>query len=178
VSRRTCDELERWLDTGDPRTVPDWITTHARDCGACAAALTRARALDAWLGEALPAAAPARFDAAVMARLEAPVSRPVRAPVPVWTDPMPAWVRAAMEPAVMLALVLAALCEWQGERLGLVAVTVARGLGGALGRASLPAPAWALALALLAPTAVASIALYRWSGRMVMRSARPDRGHP
>jgi len=181
MSRRTCDELAHWLDTGDPGTPPDWVAAHVRACGRCAGALVRTRALDAWLGAALPARAPAGFDAAVMARLDGPAPRPVRPvriPAPLWPDPMPAWVRAAMEPAVMLALLLAAVCAWQGERLGLVAVTAVRWAGGALVRASLPLPAWALAMALLPPMAVASVALYRWSGRLVMGRVFPGRGHP
>jgi hypothetical protein len=178
VSRSGCDEVARWLDTGDPGTPPPAITAHARDCVSCGAALARARALDAWLGETLPTRAPAGFDTAVMVRLDAPVRRPMRAPLGVWPDPMPAWVRAVMDPAIMLALVLAALCLWQGERIGLMAMTATRIVGGALVGTSLPVPGWALALALFPVIAVASVALYQWSGRLVVRSARLHRGHP
>jgi hypothetical protein len=171
VSRRTCEEALRWLDAGNPGAPPDWLLEHACDCAPCAAALARSAALDAWLGETIVAPAPAGFDAAVMARLDPPLARPARPPAPAWPDPMPAWVRAAMEPAVMLALVLAALCVWQGDRLAGLAFAAGRALGGGLMRPALPAPAWAVALAFLPPSLVASAALYRWSGRLVMRNA-------
>lgn len=179
MSERRCRDVLRWLDEEDSRAVPAWVTGHARDCTSCAATLARVRSLEAWLADATAAAAPRGFTDAVLARLDDRTSpAAARAVVPLWVDPMPVWVRLAMEPAVMLALALAGLCLWQGERLRALAVASAPLLGGAFVRVPLPAPAWALSLGLLPVMLVATVALFGWSERLVSSGARRLLGHP
>ncbi|MFI5370961.1 MAG: hypothetical protein ACHQ52_05320 [Candidatus Eisenbacteria bacterium] len=175
MSDDRCRDVRSWLDGSDPRVAPEWVTGHARDCAACATALERARSLDACLADVTPAIAPAGFTESVLARLGPGPSSLARPALPSWSDPMPVWVRMAMEPAVVLALVLAALFGWKGAWLQTTAMAVTRLSGGAWVHVALPAPAWVLALGLLPVVLVVTVALYGWSNRLVSRGATP---HP
>jgi hypothetical protein len=105
-----CGRFARWLDDGMPAAEAPAHAAHAVGCAACAAALADARALDRVLERAL-AAAPEGFADRVMERLE----RARLARLAAWIEPdlLPWWVRAAAEPASILAFVVAALVLWQ-----------------------------------------------------------------
>ena len=119
-----CLAFERLLDVGEPDALPAAALAHARGCGSCARSLARSRSLERALERHFASAlAPApgleptlaRITDHVMARIEAAEARGVR-----WLalpDALPWWVRAAAEPAVVLASVVAALLLWRGDAL-------------------------------------------------------------
>jgi hypothetical protein len=173
-----CARFAGWLDDGMPPPAAAAHEAHASGCAGCAAALADARALDRALERAL-AVAPDGFAERVMARVE----RARLARLAAWIEPdlLPWWVRAAAEPAVVLATTLAALVLWQYPLLVRVAGTAWQLLSGPavsgfLRLPSLPAelPGLALltdpyvlvglALAGLPIAWWAGLALYHWSG--------------
>ena len=121
-----CLAFEVLLDEGAPERLPEAALAHARECAACARSLERARALESALEQHFASLASEReqaplagFTDRVMARVERGEARSVR-----WLalpDALPWWVRAAAEPSVALASVVAALLLWRGgELLGAV----------------------------------------------------------
>jgi hypothetical protein len=111
----SCREFERWLDDGMPAAGQEVARDHATMCGACARLLGVAERLDGALAMSTPPA-PAGFADAVMARILAPAPKPVRVRGTL-VDPLPWWLRAAAEPATVLALTLAAVVTWAREWL-------------------------------------------------------------
>jgi len=117
-----CLAFEVLLDGGTPDQLPDTALAHARACESCTRSLARARALEAALEHHFAALASEReqavlvgFTDRVMARVERGEARGVR-----WLglpDALPWWVRAAAEPSVVLASVVAALLLWRGNVL-------------------------------------------------------------
>src|SRR5262249_21385731 len=95
-----CATFERWLDEGRPEPEAGTARVHTRDCPRCARLLVIDRALDQAL-RAAPTRAPLAFTDRVMARI-GPRSMPMLGPA------MPWWIRAASEPATVLALIAAA----------------------------------------------------------------------
>jgi anti-sigma factor RsiW len=173
-----CARFTRWLDDGMPAGGSAANEAHAAGCAGCAAALAGARALDRALERAL-AAAPDGFADRVMERVE----RARRVPLTAWIEPdmLPWWVRAAAEPAVVLATMLAALVLWQYPLLVRVATAAWRLLSGPAvsGFLRLPGlPAELPGLAMLTDPYVlvglalaglpiawwAGLAVYHWSG--------------
>lgn len=117
-----CLRFEVLLDEGAPDALPAEALAHASTCASCAHSLERARVLEASLEHhfaslASPAeqASLAGFSDRVMARVErgAAQERGGR----TLPDALPWWVRAAAEPAVALACIVAALLLWQGGAL-------------------------------------------------------------
>jgi hypothetical protein len=114
-----CDEVDRWLDEGGAEIGRAAVLLHARSCRRCARSLAAADALESTLSTAPPAAPPGFADR-VMARIAA--SPRVRARVPVmdllpFLQPFPWWVRLALEPATLLAALLACVLAVRGDAL-------------------------------------------------------------
>ena len=117
-----CLEFERLLDEGAPDALREAARAHAEACAVCARSLERARALESALDRHFAALASASeqaplagFTDRVLARVERGEARGVR-----WLtlpDALPWWVRAAAEPGVALASVVAALMLWRGGEL-------------------------------------------------------------
>ena len=110
-----CDRFERWLDAGASAGGEAEARSHARECRRCDDAWRAMHALDALLAEtAVPA--PAGFTDAVMRRVAA-------SPRVSWTwlqgfeDPLPWWVRAAMQPSAVMAAFAAALLVWKWSEI-------------------------------------------------------------
>jgi len=111
-----CLEFERLLDEGAPDRLPAEALAHAHGCAACARSLARSRVLEAALaaGFSHEHPAPPGFADRVMVRVQRGEAHGVR-----WLtlpDTMPWWTRAAAEPSAVLALVVAALLLWRGDR--------------------------------------------------------------
>jgi hypothetical protein len=115
----TCGELERWLDDGGAPERYVEAMAHARICARCSAALGTVDELETLLAtRTVPA--PAGFSSRVMARVA--MTPQVRARIPVtellpFFQTVPWWVRLALEPASMLALLLASVLIWRGDAL-------------------------------------------------------------
>ena len=106
-----CAEFVRWLDRERPEGPAAAARAHAAGCASCARRWAADEALDRLLAEALPLA-PAGFSDRLMARL------PERRAVPVLLGcETPWWLRAAADPAAVLALALLGLVTWLGGAL-------------------------------------------------------------
>ena len=185
----TCRDLERWLDDGGAPERYVEAMAHARICAHCSAALASVDELETLLaGRSTPA--PAGFTTRVMARVA--ITPQVRARIPVtellpFFQTVPWWVRLALEPASLLALLLASVLVWRGDMLFALASSGAVQLAGWLARSlhtagAVPAPAippgpsdaiWLQPLVLTcialgaAPIALmGSRLLYRWSAAL------------
>jgi hypothetical protein len=115
----SCHDLDRWIGDGMLAALPEALRAHARGCARCAAHLRAAEELDQALFRAAPPA-PADFVREVMARLSE--VRPVRPRVPLtevlpFLQPLPWWVRVAIDPAAILATLVLSLWLWQGKLL-------------------------------------------------------------
>ena len=113
----TCLELERLLDEGAQDRLPAEALAHARACARCERSLARARSLERSLEAHFSSRGeepPAGFADRVLARVVRGEARGVR-----WLalpDALPWWTRVPAEPAVALALGVAALLLWRGDR--------------------------------------------------------------
>ena len=192
-----CPELERWLDDGGaPERYLEAIA-HARICAHCSTALGTLDELETLL--ATPSfPAPAGFSAQVMARVAVTPQAPARIPVlellPLFQT-VPWWVRATLDPASLLALLLASTLIWRGDALYALASGAAVQLAAWLARSlppgtPMPAPVadpGSMVALWLQPTVLASITLaaaplafmgarllYRWTATLAgPRHARP-----
>ena len=201
-----CAAFEAWLDQGRPAVGESAARAHAAACARCAAQWSVALELDLAL-EAPPVTAPASLTERVMTRVAAmlpevrasgasagsPAVRSraadtafggVAAPALAW------WVRAAADPAVALALVLAALVLWRAQSLVPVAQagsawalaawriafppTFAPSLGTLERWMPHGVVALALALALMPALAWGSWRLYRWAEQTTLPPAHPS----
>jgi len=173
-----CAGFADWLDQGMPEATAVAAHAHAAACVRCAAALERARVIDAALAR-YAATAPAGFTGRVMES----VARARLTRLAAWVEPdlLPWWVRAAAEPATALSLGLGALVAWQYPLLARLVATASQALAGpavADFLQRLAAPRFTLDLALLADPYVvagfvlaglplawwAGLAVYHWSG--------------
>jgi hypothetical protein len=184
----TCRDLERWLDDGGAPERYVEAMAHARICAHCTATLRGMDELEDLL--ARPASrAPEAFTERVMARValtpQAPAGIPVMELLPFFQT-VPWWVRIAIDPAALLALLLASVLAWRGDALFALAsggaATLAAWLGQALA-APLPSPdpgavgavlihpyvLPALAIGLAPLVFMASQAIYSWSAERVAR---------
>ena len=193
----TCRDLERWLDDGGAPERYVEAMAHARICAHCSGALGNVDELETLLA-APSAPAPAGFAARVMARVA--LTPQVRGRIPVtellpFFQTVPWSVRLALEPASLLALLLASALVWRGDRLFALASSGAIQLAAWLARslhAAGPAPApatapvdtiWLQPLVLTcialgaAPLALmGSRLLYRWSATLAgPHHVRPGR---
>ena len=183
-----CADLDRWLDQGSPAPSHVAAMAHARICARCLAALRAADDLEAALaGPSLPA--PAGFAGRVMARVAATAQVRVRIPLTEllpFFQVQPWWVRVALEPAALLAILLASAMVWRGEALFTLATGGTAQLAAWIALA-FPAPAapaapvvgpaaviWlqpavvtSIALATVPLALMASRLLYRWSAGLV-----------
>lgn len=196
----TCSELERWLDDGGAPERYVEAMAHARICARCSAALGTVDELETLLATRTTPA-PAGFAGRVMARVA--LTPQVRARIPVtellpFFQTVPWWVRLALEPASLLAILLASLLVWRGDALFALASSgavqlaawLARALpaaGAAPGPAAPPDPVTGMLLQPVVLTCIAlgaaplalmgSRVLYRWTeslagphhGRLVAR---------
>jgi hypothetical protein len=180
----TCGELERWLDDGGAPERYLEAMAHARICARCSAALGAMDELETMLA-APSVAAPSGFAARVMAAVAETPQVPARIPVSEllpFFQTVPWWVRLALEPASLLAVLLASVLVWRGNALFALASSGAAQLAAWATRV-LPAPGpwvsapadtiWLQPLVLtsvavgVAPLAVmASRLLYRWSASL------------
>lgn len=115
----TCAELERWLDDGGAPERHVEAMAHARICARCSAALGAVDELETLLAtRTVPA--PAGFTSRVMARVATTRQVPARIPVTEllpFFQTVPWWVRLAVEPASLLAMLLASVLVWRGDAL-------------------------------------------------------------
>lgn len=182
-----CRSFADWLDEGMPAGAGLAARAHAASCARCAAALTRARAIEEAL-ERYAATAPADFTARVMESVaRARTARPL-----AWieADALPWWVRATAEPATALSLVLAALVLWNYATLARFTAAAFQALASpAVGGfvRQLAAPRFTLDLAMFSNPFVfagfvlaglpfawwAGIAVYHWSGDPQPHRAAP-----
>lgn len=116
ISIMNCAQFNEWLDHGRPGEDTISARTHADSCSDCAAALASDRAVTELVSQ-VATAAPPGFARNVMARVSE--YQASRAPIPYLAIPdfLPWWVRAAMQPVTVLALVLLSVVLWQSERL-------------------------------------------------------------
>ena len=164
----SCADFERWLDEGEAEEGADVAHAHSATCPRCAASWRAAQALERSLA-AVPAWAPATFTDRVMARIGNG-----RALAPMVAPALPWWIRAAMEPATVLALAAAGAIAWGWDGLWAVASAVRAALAHAA--LTLPADAnvsgagWlALQVALGSLFALSAHALYRAVDRLATR---------
>jgi hypothetical protein len=185
----TCRELERWLDDGGAPERYVEAMAHARICAHCSATLRGMDELEDLLAH--PATrAPEAFTERVMASVALTPQAPARIPVmellPFFqTEPW--WVRIAIDPAALLALLLASVLVWRGDALFALASAGAASLASWLGQAlaaPLPSPdpgpvgamlihpyvLPALAIGLAPLVFMASRAIYAWSAERVGRA--------
>jgi hypothetical protein len=151
-----CVAFERWLDERCPDDASTAAGAHAAACAACAHAWRAAVALETALA-ASPSPAPEGFTERVMARVRpgaARASLPAGLPAPV-SPAMPWWIRAAGEPATVLALVVAAAVAWGGEGLTALAAAARAALAGMAAPAAVPGLSAGAALGIQAALAVA-----------------------
>jgi hypothetical protein len=121
-----CGTFERWLDQGMPAEDAAAARRHAADCRRCAVSLAEYDAIEALL--AAPAAhAPAGFSERVMARIS---TGPLPVPVAPVAGTVAWWLRAAMDPAAVLALALAALLTWRWDSLWALASAASGAIAG------------------------------------------------
>lgn len=137
----TCRELERWLDDGGAPERYVEAMAHARICAHCSAALGTMDELETLLSTRTTPA-PAGFARRVMARVA--MTPQVRARIPVtellpFFQTVPWWVRLALEPASLLAILLASVLVWRGDMLFALASSGAVQLAAWLAQA-LPPP--------------------------------------
>ena len=172
-----CAAFERWLDDGGPEAGALEARAHARTCARCARALDAMLEVEAALANT--PAAPPGFTDRVMARVAvtpqaAPAPRAVAGGLagPLLPSAFPWWVRIAMEPAVLLAAVLAALFVRFSAPILSGASRVQAWLAHAQvpGHAVLDAP-WTAGLFLLPALAWASWQAYRWSESLASKGA-------
>jgi len=187
-----CRELERWMDDGGAPERYVEAMAHARICAHCSAMLGGMDELEDLL--ARPSSpAPDVFTERVMARVMITPQAPARIPVlellPMFQT-APWWVGVAMDPATLLALLVASALVWRGDALFALAsggaATLASWLGQALS-APLPSPGSgavgavdavlihpyvmaALAIGLAPLVLMASRAIYSWSAERVSRA--------
>jgi hypothetical protein len=123
-----CHDVDRWLDEGSPEAERAAMMLHVRICARCAAAAAAEEELEMALAAA--PAAPTGFTDRVMARVAgvSQVRIPVLEVLPLLRA-FPWWVRLALEPAALLAAVLAAALVWQGNTLFRLATAGALQLG-------------------------------------------------
>jgi hypothetical protein len=182
-----CAEFQAWLDEGMPWRAGGAGGEHARDCARCAESLEAARAIEALLAlEPPPVPARAAFTDRVMARVQALERLHARTRATAPSDPYAWWVRAAMEPASILSLFLAALVVWQWDAvLTLARTTIASAatidLSGILARVAaltgyiaLDRPELALGVnaTLVAALLWLAYALYRFTERLLTPGPR------
>lgn len=177
-----CEAFDRWLDEGRPAAEATAAEAHAASCARCTRSLAVERSIERVLeGDVTPA--PALFTARVMERVR--VSRRVPSAVRVLGDFTPWWVRAAAEPGILLAAVVAGLVAWRPDALLALGAAAAQGLSTRLGfgasalqdllglQVTAVDPNVRLALWVTAAPLVilGSMALYRWSEQLALRSS-------
>jgi len=167
-----CAAFLRWLDDGRPESEASAARTHARGCDACARQLDAALELDAALTAGRPASRD--FTDRVMARVAETPQRAL-APAVLVALPLapvlPWWVRAAMQPATILAAIAAAVLLGWGDDLVQNAGAWSGLLDGmATGRAAPwaadPRVPLAVAIAVAPGVAWVSRRLYAWGSRL------------
>jgi hypothetical protein len=182
-----CRDVERWLDEGGPASSQVDAHAHARVCARCQASLAAVDELqDLLQSPGVPA--PRDFADRVMARVAQ--TRQAGALIPViellpFFPPVPWWVRVALEPASLLAMLLASVLIWQGDRLFALATggavqlaawlaqTLPAGTASGAARPAAdavwlqPAALTCMALGALPLALMGSRLLYRWSASLV-----------
>jgi hypothetical protein len=197
-----CPGFERWLDDGGaarPASGPAEAraaAAHAAACAPCAERWTLEREVMRVLAPSAPAAAdraPAGFADRVLARVattsQVAAGAAVAPGLASFPAPVPWWIRAAAQPACVLALVLAGVAVavtpqlrlagrvlpgWSADAVAALAGLLAHGTGPA---AAIPGHGpWvgaAVTLALLPLIAVISVALYRLGVALATVRPRP-----
>ncbi|MEO6461827.1 MAG: hypothetical protein ABIP29_02015, partial [Candidatus Eisenbacteria bacterium] len=189
-----CTTFARWIDAGGAdATRVTQAAAHASACAPCAEAWAGERAIVALLrGPGVVAATPPDFAERVMARValtlqDAAAAMPAPARVP--SEMFPWWIRAAAQPASVLALALAGVVtaftpqllgasldapQWSAAALALLTGTLAPSLGRADALVgSDPLAGAAVSLALLPLVALVSMGLYRLGASMTTARFAP-----
>ena len=185
-----CHDVDRWLDDGSPDALHVEAMAHARICAHCLATLRVADELETQLAAA-PGPAPLDFTDRVMARVAAVAQVRTRIPVMEMLPLLrafPWWLRAALEPASLLAALLASVMVLRGDALFALASGGAFRLAAWIAQATAPsavaaAPVVAadpLVAILIQPTVLTCLALgvaplvlmgsrllYGWSANLV-----------
>lgn len=184
-----CHDVDRWLDDGAPQSLQVEAMTHARICAHCLATLRAVDELETLL--VTPPAAPPGFTDRVMTRVADVTQQPTRIPVmellPL-VRTFPWWLRVALEPASLLAALLASVMVLRGDALFALAAGGALRLAGWLTQVTAPSPVAPapvgapdpLVAALLQPTVLTCLVvgaaplvlmgsrlLYGWSATLV-----------
>lgn len=179
----TCQDLDRWLDGGGPAASHVEAMAHARICARCLAALAATDQLERLL-EARTVTAPSGFADRVMARVAMTRQAGVRVPLAEmlpFFQTFPWWVRVAVEPTSLLAILLASVLVWRGDAVFALATTGAAWLANAFpaaGAVAAPgtpgsAPIWlqptvltCIVLGTIPLALMGSRLLYRWSATL------------
>ncbi len=180
TERHACSAFERWLDDG--REGGDHPLEHAAGCARCARLLAADDALGAWLGTA--GHAPDGFSDRVMQRI-ATTAASSRARVPIAPPAMAWWLDALRQPATVFAAACSALLVWRLRSLAAAAPAMSAALAAPFAHALAwtsravaevsPAsggggmPVLALAIGLLPPLLLGSLAAARWAERWTER---------
>ena len=168
----TCIDFDVWLNEGMPHPGATPSLAHAEQCPRCNAAWSAVRELESALSSAA-FMAPTGFTDAVMSRIQRTSEVSGHAPA-MLPSPISWWVRAAEQPASVLAVLVAGLVLWKSDAIRASALAAAFKLGQLTMDLKLPAlgeplsrPVLTLGLTLaLLPTAVlASLSLYHWAER-------------
>jgi len=179
-----CADLKRWLNEGMPQGSERDAREHAGRCAGCATSLRAQLEIEALLsGESRGRVeTPPRFVDRVMAEVLAADRSAPR--IELWPalPALPWWALAAADPATVLACVLVALLAWRIDWLGDLARLagnlgsryVTQPLGQTWSTMGLDRPAVTLGFELIAIPALAwgSLLLFRWTERILRRSAR------
>jgi len=119
-----CETLAFWLDEGRPALGSEEAQVHLESCTTCSRSVKLDDRSDQMLRR-VSANPSLDFVAQLMMRVH---STPQLSPTPLSTpvmDFLPWWVRAAAQPATVMAFVLAGVLFWQAENLITVTQTAA-----------------------------------------------------
>jgi hypothetical protein len=111
----SCEAFERRLDEEGPESASAAFPGHVAQCARCRAAWIAARGVEAVLS-AVPPPAPPGFTDRVLARMAQADEMRARAKG-ISAGALPWWVRAAAQPATLLAALLGALVAWRPDAL-------------------------------------------------------------
>jgi len=158
----TCADFGRWLDEGLPENDAARARAHAAGCARCAAGLAAAEAIEAALAHAT-FMAPAGLTDAVMARVAASEARRAApAMIPAADDAFPWWVRAALDPAVVTAMLLGGVVAWQWNAIARAGVAAAAWLARVSAGMPLPETSWSPSLGLQIAMAMLLVPASLW----------------
>lgn len=111
-----CAQFGEWLDQGSPGEAMRDARSHLEICALCAASLSANREVEKLISQ-VETPAPTGFVLNVMSQVREFEANRVPVPFIAVPDFLPWWVRAAMQPATVLALVLLSVVLWQADQI-------------------------------------------------------------